>query len=151
MTGVQTCALPILLHKPKGYVTTVTDPEGRPTVMDLIRGIQERVFPVGRLDYDSAGLLLLTDDGDLALRLTHPRYGVEKTYVVEVHGELTGAKADTLRNGIRLSDGFAKPTSVKLLRQQRGGGALEITLREGRNREVRRMCAALGQIGRAHV
>lgn len=133
----------LMLNKPVGVVTTARDPKGRKTVLDLVRS-RRRLFPVGRLDYDSSGLLILTDDGELAQRLTHPRYGISKTYVVEVLGELTGAKADRLRAGIRLTDGFAKPTSVKLLRQQRGGGALEITLREGRNREVRRLCSAVG-------
>ncbi|MFN0069872.1 MAG: pseudouridine synthase [Chloroflexota bacterium] len=132
----------LLLNKPIGVVTTVSDPKGRKTVLDLVR-TRRRLYPVGRLDYDSAGLLLLTDDGDLAQRLTHPRFGVQKTYVVEVRGELTGEKADTLRRGVRLEDGFARPTSVKLIRQARNGGVLELTIREGRNREVRRLCAAV--------
>jgi 23S rRNA pseudouridine2605 synthase len=132
----------LLLNKPVGVVTTVSDPRGRKTVLDLVRS-RRRLYPVGRLDADSAGLLILTDDGDLAQRLTHPRYGIQKTYIVEVRGELIGPKVDTLRKGVRLDDGFAKPTSVKLIKQERVGGVIEMTLGEGRNREVRRMCAAV--------
>ena len=133
----------ILLNKPEGVVTTASDPRGRPTVLDLVRS-RRRLFPVGRLDADSAGLLLLTDDGELAQRFTHPRYGVRKTYVAEVRGEHVGQKVDTLRKGVKLTDGFAKPRSVKVIRQERIGGAIELVLSEGRNREVRRMCAAVG-------
>ncbi|HEX3244472.1 MAG TPA: pseudouridine synthase [Chloroflexota bacterium] len=132
----------LMLNKPEGVVTTVSDPRGRKTVLDLVKS-RRRLFPVGRLDADSAGLLLLTDDGELAQRLTHPRYGVQKTYVVEVRGELLGQSVDTLRKGVRLTDGYAKPSSVKLIRQDHTGGVIEITLGEGRNREVRRMCAAV--------
>jgi len=132
----------LLLNKPEGVVTTVSDPRGRPTVMDLVRS-RRRLFPVGRLDVDSAGLLLLTDDGELAQRLTHPRYGIRKTYVAEVRGEQLGQRVDALRKGVKLADGFAKPNSVKLIRQDRTGGAIELVLSEGRNREVRRMCSAV--------
>jgi 23S rRNA pseudouridine2605 synthase len=132
----------LLLNKPEGVVTTVSDPRGRPTVMDLVRS-RRRLFPVGRLDVDSAGLLLLTDDGELAERLTHPRYGIRKTYVAEVRGEQLGQRVDALRKGVNLADGFAKPNSVKLIRQDRTGGAIELVLSEGRNREVRRMCSAV--------
>src|SRR5215212_7468429 len=96
----------LLLNKPVGVVTTVSDPRGRKTVLDLVRS-RRRLYPVGRLDADSAGLLILTDDGDLAQRLTHPRYGIQKTYIVEVRGELIGPKVDALRKGVRLDDGFA--------------------------------------------
>ena len=133
----------LLLNKPEGVVTTVSDPRGRPTVMDLVRS-RRRLFPVGRLDADSAGLLLLTDDGELAQRLTHPRYGIRKTYVAEVRGEQLGQRVDALRKGVKLADGFAKPKSVKLIRQDRASGAIELVLSEGRNREVRRMCSAVG-------
>jgi pseudouridine synthase len=132
----------LLLNKPEGVVTTVSDPRGRRTVMDLVRS-RRRLFPVGRLDADSAGLLILTDDGDLAQRLTHPRYGIQKTYVAEVRGEQLGQRVDALRKGVRLADGFAKPKSVRLIRQDRAGGAIELVLGEGRNREVRRMCSAV--------
>jgi 23S rRNA pseudouridine2605 synthase len=110
--------------------------------MDLVRS-KRRLFPVGRLDADSAGLLLLTDDGELAQRLTHPRYGVQKTYVAEVRGEQLGQRVDALRRGVKLADGFARPKSVKLIRQDRTGGAIELVMSEGRNREVRRMCSAV--------
>jgi pseudouridine synthase len=132
----------LLLNKPEGVVTTVSDPRGRRTVIDLVRS-RRRLFPVGRLDADSAGLLLLTDDGELAQRLTHPRYGIRKTYVAEVRGEQLGQRVDALRKGVRLADGFARPHSVKLIRQDRTGGAIEVVLSEGRNREVRRMCSAV--------
>lgn len=133
----------ILLNKPVNVVTTASDPQGRKTVLDIVRS-RRRIFPVGRLDYDSTGLLLLTDDGELALRLSHPRYRIEKTYVAEVRGELTTAKTEALRHGVTLKDGVTTPAKVKIVHRSRSGATLELTLREGRNREVRRMCAALG-------
>jgi len=133
----------ILLNKPVNVVTTASDPQGRPTVLDVVKS-RRRVFPVGRLDYDSSGLLLLTDDGELAQRLAHPRYRIEKTYLTDVRGELTTAKIEALRHGVTLKDGITAPAKVKVVRRSRTGATLELTLREGRNREVRRMCAALG-------
>lgn len=133
----------ILLNKPVGVMSTVRDPQGRPTVLALVPTAR-RVFPVGRLDYDSAGLLLLTDDGEMAARLMHPRHGVEKVYRVQAEGEVGPVHLDRLREGVRLADGPTAPAGVRVLRRERQGALIEITLREGRNRQVRRMCSAVG-------
>lgn len=134
----------ILLHKPRGYVCTARDPQGRPTVLDLVRDAGARVYPVGRLDYDSSGLLLLTNDGPLSFALTHPRHRVEKTYRVRVAGRLSAATFDRLRQGVRLSDGMTAPARVRELSRVGDDSWLEIVLCEGRNRQVRRMLAAVG-------
>jgi 23S rRNA pseudouridine2605 synthase len=139
----------ILLNKPGGYVTTRSDPQRRPTVIDLLRGVREYVYPVGRLDYDTEGLLLLTNDGDLAARLTHPRHGVERTYEARVAGMPDSGAIDRLRAGIPLDGRRTQPADVDLLsRRAKGSGdrdaLLRITIREGRNRQVRRMCEAIG-------
>jgi 23S rRNA pseudouridine2605 synthase len=131
------------LHKPTGVLSTAHDPHGRPTVVELLgeaaRGL--RLYPVGRLDADSSGLILLTNDGELANRLTHPRYGVRKTYRARVGGGSVGEAAlRALRAGIQLEDGPTAPARVRRLR----GDLLEITIAEGRNRQVRRMCEAVG-------
>ena len=137
-----------LLNKPRGYVTTRVDPQGRKTVLDLLTGVREYVYPVGRLDYDSEGLLLLTNDGDLAARLTHPRNGVERVYEARVKGV---PKSDTLRKLARgVGIGGARPAraSVHLVRawQTHVGdqAVIVMSVREGRNRQVRRMCQAVG-------
>ena len=134
----------ILLHKPVGVVTTLSDPEGRPTVRDLLPEVRVRVFPVGRLDYYSSGLLLLTNDGELALRLTHPRYGVRKTYQVKVNGRPTAEALEKLASGVRLEEGTTAPAEVRVIRGSDAKTWLEITLSEGRKREVRRMCEQVG-------
>jgi pseudouridine synthase len=136
----------ILLNKPKGYVTTRSDPQRRPTVIDLVSGVREYVYPVGRLDYDSEGLLLLTNDGDLAAKLTHPRHGVERTYEARVAGIPDREAIDRLRRGIPLDGHRTLPATVMLVNDRRrdGSGLLRITIREGRNRQVRRMCEAVG-------
>jgi pseudouridine synthase len=136
----------ILLNKPRGYVTTRSDPQRRPTVIDLVSGVREYVYPVGRLDYDSEGLLLLTNDGDLAARLTHPRHGVERTYEARVAGMPDREAIDRLRRGIPLDGHRTLPATVTLVNERRrdGNGLLRITIREGRNRQVRRMCEAVG-------
>ena len=134
-----------LLHKPVGVVSTLSDPEGRRTVRDLLVGVQERVFPVGRLDYDSSGVLLLTNDGDLTERLLHPRYQIPRTYHAKITGVPTQAALKALRSGVRLDDGTTtSPATVRVLRTSEKKAWVEITLREGRNREVRRMCEAVG-------
>lgn len=132
----------VLLHKPAGVVTTARDPHGRPTVLGLVPA-EPRVVPVGRLDLDTTGALLLTNDGPLAHRLAHPRHGVPKTYEAEIEG-LPGAEAlAALREGVELDDGRTAPAGVRVLR--RGGAAvLELTLHEGRKHQVKRMCAAVG-------
>ncbi|HET6944366.1 MAG TPA: pseudouridine synthase [Gaiellaceae bacterium] len=129
----------LLLNKPAGVVTTASDPRGRPTVVDLVPR-EPRVVPVGRLDFDTTGALLLTNDGPLAHRLAHPRYGVEKTYVVDVEGTPSDAVLQALRDGVDLEDGRTAPARVRRLR----GGVLELTIHEGRNRQVRRMLEAVG-------
>lgn len=134
----------ILLHKPVGVVTTLSDPEGRPTVRHLLPDVRTRVFPVGRLDFHSSGLLLLTNDGELALRLTHPRYGVRKTYRVKVKGTPTPEALAQLAAGVRLDEGVTAPAEIRVVRSAEGKTWLEMTLGEGRRREVRRMCERVG-------
>jgi 23S rRNA pseudouridine2605 synthase len=129
----------VLLNKPAGTVTTASDPQGRPTVVQLV-DLPERVVPVGRLDADTTGALLLTNDGALAHRLAHPRYGVEKTYEVEVEGEPNDAALRALANGVELEDGPTAPALVRRL----GPSRIELTLHEGRKRQVKRMCEAVG-------
>jgi len=136
----------ILLNKPAGYVTTRSDPRRRPTVIDLLRGVREYVYPVGRLDYDTEGLLILTNDGDLAARLTHPRHGVARTYEARVAGVPDAGALERLRKGIPLDGRRTLPADVTLLNRGRDDrdGVLVMTIREGRNRQVRRMCEAVG-------
>lgn len=135
-----------LLHKPTGYITSAKDPQGRKTVMDLLQKVERRVYPVGRLDYDTSGLLVLTNDGELAHRLMHPSYGVEKTYQVEVQGAVPPKALLQLGKGIELEDGKTAPAQVRVI-SRKGQGSLqrlEITIHEGRNRQVRRMFEAIG-------
>jgi 23S rRNA pseudouridine2605 synthase len=128
------------VHKPVGVLSTARDTHGRPTVVELV-GEERRLYPVGRLDADSSGLILLTNDGELANRLTHPRYGVPKTYRVRVGGGSVGERAlHALREGVQLDDGKTAAAQVRRLR----GDLLEFTIREGRNRQVRRMCEVVG-------
>ena len=134
----------VLLHKPAGVVTTARDPQGRPTVVELVPS-EPRVVPVGRLDADTTGALLLTNDGPLAHRLAHPRYGVEKVYEAEVEGAPDDAALDALRNGIELEDGPTSPARVRRLAPTR----IELAVHEGRNRQVRRMLEAVGHPVRA--
>jgi 23S rRNA pseudouridine2605 synthase len=129
----------VLLHKPAGVVTTARDPEGRPTVVDLVHQ-DVRVVPVGRLDAATTGALLLTNDGPLAHRLAHPRYGVEKVYVADVDGVPSDETVERLAAGVDLEDGPTAPAHVRRLAPSR----LELVLHEGRNRQVRRMCEAVG-------
>jgi 23S rRNA pseudouridine2605 synthase len=129
----------VLLHKPAGVVTTAHDPQGRPTVVDLV-DVPERVVPVGRLDVDTTGALLLTNDGPLAHRLAHPRYGVEKVYEVDVEGEPDDADLRALAEGVELEDGLTAPATVRCLAPD----MVEVTLHEGRNRQVKRMLEAVG-------
>jgi 23S rRNA pseudouridine2605 synthase len=137
----------ILLNKPRGVVTTRSDPQRRRTVIDLLRGVREYVYPVGRLDYDTEGLLLLTNDGDLAAALTHPRHGVERTYEARVAGLPDEDAIERLRAGIPLDGRRTLPADVALLTKPRRDvehAVIRITIREGRNRQVRRMCEAVG-------
>lgn len=134
----------LLLHKPRGYVTTRHDPQGRPVVLSLVREERARLFPVGRLDFDAEGLLLLTNDGELANRLLHPRFGVPRVYEVEVAGRISPEELGRFRHGVVLEDGVAKPRDARLLRRMRTTTWLRLTFTEGRYREVKRFCAALG-------
>ena len=134
----------LLLYKPVGCVSTVSDPEGRRKVTDLLTGIKQRVYPVGRLDYDSEGLLLLTNDGALTYALTHPSHEVPKTYRAWVSGVPGPNKLKALARGVELDDGLTAPAKVNLVGTQNGEGILEITIHEGRNRQVRRMCEHIG-------
>ena len=131
----------VVMHKPVGVMTTMRDPEGRRTVADLLEraGIAVRVVPVGRLDYDTSGVLLLTDDGETANILTHPRFGVEKTYRATVRGRLEPGAVEKIMHGIRLDDGRAAAAQVRVVAVRRERSLLDITLHEGRNRQVRRM------------
>jgi 23S rRNA pseudouridine2605 synthase len=142
----------LLLNKPRGYVTTRSDPQRRPTVIDLLTGVRDYVFPVGRLDYDSEGLLILTNDGALAAQLTHPRYHVARVYEVRVLGVPDAHDLNRLAKGVILDDRKTGPSDVRLLsdvrpgseRRDAGHATLLITVREGRNRQVRKMCEAIG-------
>lgn len=128
-----------LLNKPRGVVSTASDPQGRPTVVELVPP-EPRIFPVGRLDTDTEGLLLLTNDGDLAHRLTHPSFGVEKEYLAQVDGSPTPAELRRLRQGIELDDGMTAPAKASLT----APGAVRLVIHEGKNRQVRRMLEAVG-------
>ena len=132
-----------LVYKPLGVISTVSDPQGRPTVVDLVP-TEERLFPVGRLDADSEGLLLVTNDGELANRVTHPRYGVTKTYVVVVDSRLDKPSVRLLITGVELDDGPARALSARIVEHSKGRTMVEVVMGEGRNREVRRMFEALG-------
>jgi 23S rRNA pseudouridine2605 synthase len=134
----------LLLYKPKGYLTTYKDPEGRPTVYNLLPGIDQFVFPVGRLDQDTTGLLILTNDAALAEQITNPDFKVPKTYLVKTSSHLSEQAIQQLREGIELSDGRTKPAEVAHLRDTSSATFLEITITEGRNRQVRRMIEAAG-------
>lgn len=135
----------IMLNKPVGYVSTVSDEAGRPTVVDLIReDIDTRIFPVGRLDYDTEGLLLLTNDGDFSYRVTHPKFELNKTYIALVGAGLTIAGINKLRRGVVI-DGFkTSPAEVELLDSDQGKSVVKITIHEGKNRQVRKMFEAVG-------
>src|SRR2546430_3478485 len=134
----------VLLHKPRGYVTSRADPQGRPVVIDLLPGDGPRVFPVGRLDYDAEGLLLLTNDGLLANRLLHPRYEIPRVYEVEVERHVEPRDLERWRRGVLLPDGPALPSAVRILKHGKASTWLSVTFREGRYREVKRYCKALG-------
>ncbi|NLN07387.1 MAG: rRNA pseudouridine synthase [Firmicutes bacterium] len=133
----------ILLYKPEGCVTTMKDPLGRPTVKDLVRDVGVRVFPVGRLDRDTSGLLLLTNDGELANRLTHPSFGIEKEYLARVKDLPSRETLQRLAAGIMLAEGMTAPAKVRLIKGGRPTSLLSLTLKEGRNRQVRRMLEAV--------
>jgi pseudouridine synthase len=134
----------VVLNKPAGYVTTAQDEFGRKNVLDCVKGVKARVFPVGRLDMDVEGVLLLTNDGELAHRLLHPRYGVEKVYYASVRGCVSPASVRKLEAGVLLEDGLSAPAKASVIATEGNSTRLRLTLREGRKREVKRMCEAVG-------
>lgn len=133
-----------VLYKPAGVVTTLRDPEGRPSVGDLLRGKSARLFPVGRLDYDAEGALIATSDGELAHRLSHPRFGVPRLYLVKVRGHPSPQTLEQLRAGVRLEEGLAKPLSAAVFRLAERNSWLSIQVAEGRSHLIKRLCAAVG-------
>lgn len=134
----------LILHKPPGYLTTVRDPFQRPTVIDLLPKTETRLYPVGRLDLDTSGLLFFTNDGDLALALTHPRHLVEKVYRAKVSGIPAASDLEKLARGIMLEDGPTAPAKIALDKVEKGNAIIVVTLREGRKRQVKRMLEAIG-------
>ena len=134
----------LLLNKPRGYLSTVKDPKGRPTVLDLLKNIKWRIYPVGRLDSDAEGLLLLTNDGDLAHLLSHPRFSIPKTYLVKVIGVPEEKNLIRLKRGVMLEDGKAEAVSCSLIRQKEKNSWVRVVVTEGRNRLVKRMFSAIG-------
>ena len=136
----------LMLNKPKNVMSTLDDPGGRTTVKDFLRGVSVRVFPVGRLDFDSEGLMLLTNHGDLAQALLHPRYHVPKTYLIKVKGILTDEEIARLERGVRLDDGMTGPAFVKKVKKAEQNSWLELTIREGRKHQVKRMLEAIGHV-----
>jgi 23S rRNA pseudouridine2605 synthase len=136
----------LVLNKPKHVMSTLDDPGGRPTVKDFLHGVSVRVFPVGRLDFDSEGLMLLTNNGDLAQALLHPRYHVPKTYLIKVKGVLTNDEIQQLEHGVKLEDGMTGPAQVKKIKKAQQNSWLEVTIREGRKHQVRRMLESVGHL-----
>ncbi len=139
----ETTRIYVMLYKPAGYVTTMKDPQGRPIVTDLLKGLKGRIFPVGRLDYNTEGLLLLTNDGSWANALAHPRHEVEKEYQVRVRGKVSQAQIRELAEGVVLDDGRTAPATVKIIRESDNNTWISIAIHEGRYRQVRRMCEAV--------
>ena len=134
----------VVLHKPRGVVSTLTDPEGRPTVADLVKDIPTRLHPVGRLDFATSGVMLMTNDGELTNKLLHPRSKAPKTYIVKLDSVIDDTELEAWRSGIELDDGKTAPAEARRVRNERGKSWIEVTLREGRNHQLRRMAAATG-------
>lgn len=135
-----------LLYKPRGYISTVHDEKGRKTVLDLLPGVEERIFPVGRLDYDTSGVIIMTNDGDFSYTMTHPKFGIKKQYIAKVKGIPTREALKKLEHGIVLEDGLTAPAHVKMRTMDKKAqtALIEITIAEGKNRQVRRMFDAIG-------
>lgn len=135
----------LMLYKPEGYVTTAKEQFGRPAVMDLVKGVKERIFPVGRLDYDTSGLLLLTNDGDLTYKLTHPKHDVDKTYIAKLYGVPDEGALQKFRRGVVIDGKRTKPAKIQIIDKDKDGRfcTAEIIIHEGRNRQVRKMCEAI--------
>lgn len=134
----ETSKVYLMLNKPKGYVTTLHDPQGRPVVKDLLTGVSERLFPVGRLDYDTEGLLLMTNDGDFSLKIQHPRFRIPKTYMVKIEGTLAASEIRALSKGVKLMDGIFKPDGFHILKKNPKSCWLTLIMTEGRKRVIRR-------------
>lgn len=134
----------IMLNKPKGYITTTEDEQNRPTVLDLVKDIDQRLYPIGRLDFNTSGLLLMTNDGDLAYKLTHPKHKIYKTYRARVNGVLSQEKAAMLRNGVDIGGYVTAKANVRILKQAERSTIVEIQIFEGKNRQIRKMCTAVG-------
>ncbi len=145
ITGKAAKSVYIMLHKPVGYVTTAKEQFGRPAVVDLIKSVNARIFPVGRLDYDTSGLLLLTNDGDLTYKLTHPKHEVEKTYLAKLYGVPDEGALQKFRRGVLIDGRRTRPAKIQILERAKDGRfcTAEIVIHEGRNRQVRKMCAAI--------
>ena len=135
----------IMLHKPEGYVTTAKEQFGRPAVLDLIHGVKERIFPVGRLDYDTSGLLLLTNDGELTYKLTHPKHDVDKTYIAKLYGVPDTMDLQKFRRGVVIDGRRTRPAKIQILEKDKEQRycTVEIIIHEGKNRQVRKMCEAI--------
>ena len=133
----------IMLHKPEGYVTTAKEQFGRPADVDLVKGVEERIFPVGRLDYETSGLLLLTNDRELTYKLTHPKHDVEKTYIARLYGTPDDSALQKFRRGVIVDGRQTKPAKIHILEKGDRICTVEITIHEGRNRQVRKMCEAI--------
>lgn len=134
----------IALNKPVGYITTMSDEKGRMTVADLVSDIPERIFPVGRLDYNTSGLLIMTNDGDFANRLSHPAYHIEKLYRARVSGVMSAKKITALRKGVDIGGFVTSPAKVRVVKQSERSAIVEITIHEGKNRQIRKMFKAIG-------
>lgn len=134
----------IMLNKPVGYVSSAKDQFGRPTVLDLIAGVNIRLYPVGRLDYDTSGLILLTNDGDFTYQLTHPKHEIEKVYEALISGIPTNEEIIRFRNGLTIEDYTTSPANILIKEKIKGNALVHITIHEGKNRQVRKMCAAIG-------
>lgn len=134
----------IMLNKPPGYVTTVKDQFSRPGVLDLVGDVKQRIYPVGRLDYDTSGLIILTNDGDFTYRLTHPRHELDKVYMAEIKGVPSDEELSNFRKGIKIEDYVTSPAKIRIVSMSKEYSTVEITIHEGRNRQVRKMCESIG-------
>ncbi len=134
----------VLLYKPVGYITSAKDQFNRPTVLDLVQDIKERVFPVGRLDYDTEGLIILTNDGELTYRITHPKHNIDKTYTALVKGRVTSEDVVKFRQGLLIEDYKTSPSKLYIIKASLESSLVSITIHEGKNRQVRKMCSAIG-------
>lgn len=134
----------ILLNKPIGYITTVKDQFNRKTIMDLVCDVKERIYPVGRLDYDSEGMLLMTNDGDITYKLTHPKYEINKEYIVHIHGVPTNEKVNSFKSGLKIEDYITSNAEFNIVGIKKGNALARIVIHEGRNRQIRKMCDKIG-------